>query len=123
MKKSMNPQTKHRLWAWTCLSINIAVASTVYACYTGTQKVLLIGLLLALASVAQGVSLAWRDRDKKSSGVAVVIDYLGVLVLSVLGVYELMEKTALVVCRWFIPVFLLEAVGVCLIARKKRTTR
>lgn len=123
MKKPLKRQTKHRLWAWICLSVNIAVASMVYACYTGPQKVLLFGLLLALVSVAQGVSLAWRDQGKKPSGVAVVIDYLGVLVLSLFGVYEVIEKTMLTVFWWFLPVFLLEIVGVYLIARKKRTTR
>lgn len=123
MNKSMKQQTKHRVWAWICLSINIAVASAVYACYTGEKKALIVGMIFALLGIAQGVGLAWRDRDKESGAVAAAVDYVGVLILSLLCAYEVIEKTTLKVFWWFLPVFLLEIVGVYLISRKKRTTR
>ncbi len=119
MKKPLKQQTKYQVWAWIALSINIAVASVTYACYTSEMNVLIIGILFALVSVAQGIGLAWRDLDKKSNGVATVIDYICTLALSLFCVYEVAEKTTLAVIWWFLPAFFLEVVGVYLIARKK----
>lgn len=116
MKKPLKKHTRHQLWAWISLTINILIASIAYAGQAET-KMLFLGIALALLSLLQGLMIVWRDKDKGST--TVVLDYLCVLALSLLLMYKVCDEVSLLVFWSMTPALLLEGVVVFFIARKR----
>ena len=119
MKKPLKKQMKHKLWAWTSLTINILIASIVYAGQNDSMKILLLGIALAVLSLMQGLTLVWRDKDKGSGTAVVVLDYICVLVLSLLLMYKLCDEVSLLTFWCMAPALLLEGIVVFFVARKR----
>ena len=108
MKKPLKKHTQHQLWAWVSLTINISIATIAYA-GQAEMKILLFGIALAFLSLLQGLMIVWRDRDKGST---VVLDYICVLVLSLLLMYKVCDEGALLAFWCMAPALLLEGVVV-----------
>lgn len=115
MKTPLKKHTRHQLWAWISLTINILIASIVYASHNEMKK-LFLGIALALLNLLQGLMIVWRDKDKGST---VVLDYFCVLALSLLLMYKVCDEVSLLAFWYMAPVMLLEGVVVFFIARKR----
>ena len=116
MKKPLKKHTRHQLWAWISLTINILIASIAYASQAET-KMLFLGIALALLNLLQGLMIVWRDKNKGST--AVVLDYFCVLALSLLLMYKVCDEVSLLAFWYMAPVMLLEGAVVFFIARKR----